>query len=46
MRWVGQHRWPLVLGVSICLPLGSYFLFDKWFLIPMPKGLWGEHLGL
>src|SRR4029450_499926 len=46
MRWVGQHRWPLVLAVSICLPLGSYFLFDKWFLIPMPKGLWGEHLGL
>ena len=26
MRWVGQHRWPLVLAVSICLPLGSYFL--------------------
>ena len=46
MRWVGQHRWTLVLAVSICLPLGSYFLFDKWFLIPMPKGLWGEHLGL
>ena len=42
MRWVGQHRWPLVLAVSICLPLGSYFLFDKWFLIPMPKGLWGS----
>ena len=32
----------LVLAVSICLPLGSYFLFDKWFLIPMPKGLWGS----
>jgi len=46
MRWVGRHRWPLVLAVSIGLPLGSYFLFDKWFLIPMPKGLWGEHLGL
>jgi putative tricarboxylic transport membrane protein len=46
MRWVGRHRWPLVLAVSICLPLGSYFLFDKWFMIPMPKGLWGEHLGL
>jgi len=46
MRWVGRHRWPLVLVVSIGLPLGSYFLFDKWFLIPMPKGLWGEHLGL
>ena len=46
MRWVGQHRWPLVLAVSLGLPLGSYFLFDKWFLLPMPKGLWGEHLGL
>jgi len=46
MRWVGQHRWPLVLVVSLGVPLGSYFLFDKWFLIPMPKGLWGEHLGL
>ena len=46
IRWVGRHPWPLVLAVSIGLPLGSYFLFDKWFMIPMPKGLWGEHLGL
>lgn len=46
MRWVGKHRWPLVLAVSLCLPLASYLLFDKWFLIPMPKGLWGEHFGL
>ena len=46
MRWVGRHRWPLILVVSLGLPLGSYFLFDKWFLIPMPKGLWGEYLGL
>ncbi len=46
MRRVGQHRWPLVLAVSLGVPLGSYFLFDKWFLIPMPKGLWGERLGL
>ena len=36
----------IALAVSIGLPLGSYFLFDKWFMIPMPKGLWGEHLGL
>jgi len=46
MRWIGKHRWPLVVALSICIPLGSYFLFDKWFLIPMPKGLRGEHLGL
>jgi hypothetical protein len=46
MRWIGRHHWLLVLAVSLCIPLGSYFLFDKWFLIPMPKGWWGEYLGL
>ena len=46
MRGIGRHHWLLVLAVSICIPLGSYFLFDKWFLIPMPKGWWGAYLGL
>jgi hypothetical protein len=46
MRWIGRHHWLLVLAVSLCIPLGSYFLFDKWFLIPMPKGWWGEYFGL
>ena len=46
MRCLGRHHWLLVLALSIGIPLGSYFLFDKWFLIPMPKGWWGEHLGL
>lgn len=45
MRWIGKHHWLLVLAVSLVVPLASYFIFDKWFLIPMPKGLWGEHLG-
>jgi hypothetical protein len=46
MRWIGKHHWLLVLMVSIGVPLCSYVIFDKWFLIPMPKGWWGEHLGL
>src|SRR5262245_53039972 len=46
MRWIGKHHWLLVLVVSLGVPLGSYLIFDKWFLIPMPKGWWGEHLGL
>jgi hypothetical protein len=44
MRWIGKHRWLLVLAVSIGVPLSSYLIFDKWFLIPMPKGWWGQHL--
>jgi len=46
MRWIGRFRWPLVLAVSIGVPLISYMVFDKWFLVPMPKGWWGGHLGL
>ncbi|HSF31878.1 MAG TPA: tripartite tricarboxylate transporter TctB family protein [Candidatus Tectomicrobia bacterium] len=46
MRWIGKHHWLLILAVSVGVPLASYVIFDKWFLIPMPKGWWGEHLSL
>jgi putative tricarboxylic transport membrane protein len=46
MRWIGKHHWLLVLAVSLGVPLASYVIFDKWFLIPMPKGWWGENFGL
>lgn len=46
MRWLGKHSWVLVIVLSLGIPLGSYFIFDKWFLIPLPKGWWGSHFGL
>jgi len=46
MRWIGRHRWITILLVSILLPVASYFIFDKWFLIPMPKGYWTVISGL
>jgi putative tricarboxylic transport membrane protein len=46
MRWIGRFHWLLVLAVSIGVPLISYMVFDKWFMVPMPRGWWGEHLGL
>jgi putative tricarboxylic transport membrane protein len=38
MRWVGRHDWPLVIALSIAIPLLTFFTFEKWFLVPMPKG--------
>jgi putative tricarboxylic transport membrane protein len=38
MRWVGRHGWSSVVALSIAVPLISFFIFDKWFLVPMPKG--------
>lgn len=46
MRWIGKHRWLTTLLVSILLPTVSYFIFDRWFLIPMPKGHWPWISGL
>ena len=38
MRWIGRKRWITVLAISILLPLSGYFIFEKWFLIPLPEG--------
>lgn len=38
MRWIGRHRWRTAVILSILIPLASYVVFDKLFLIPMPEG--------
>jgi putative tricarboxylic transport membrane protein len=38
MRWIGRHSWLAVLAVAILFPLATFFTFEKWFLVPMPKG--------
>lgn len=38
-RLVGRHSWPTVLAVSVGVPLTLFFVFERWFLMPMPKGI-------
>jgi putative tricarboxylic transport membrane protein len=38
MRWLGQYRWDLMAAVSIGVPIVFYVVFEKWFLLPLPKG--------
>ena len=38
MRWIGRHRWLTVLAVAVLFPLATFLVFEKWFLVPMPKG--------
>lgn len=45
MRWIGRHRWGTVILLSIIVPLSTYFLFDKLFLVPMPRGILGDIFG-
>jgi putative tricarboxylic transport membrane protein len=44
MRAVGKIGWVTTLLVSIIVPISLYFTFDKFFLIPLPQGLWGAIL--
>jgi hypothetical protein len=38
MRWVGRNSWSAILAVSIIVPVSIFFIFEEWFLVPMPKG--------
>ena len=38
MRWLGRYSWPLSLAVGIGFQIVVYLTFEKWFLVPLPKG--------
>ena len=38
MRWVGRHSVGAVLALSVAVPIVTFVIFEKWFLVPMPKG--------
>jgi putative tricarboxylic transport membrane protein len=46
MRWLGRYPWYLVAAVSFGTPVIFYFMFEKWFLVPLPKGPVEDLLGL
>lgn len=46
MKWIGRYPWTITAAVSIATPLAIYFLFEKWFLVPLPKGPLEDWLGL
>ena len=45
MRWVGRHGWGAVVALSIAVPVITFFIFETWFLVPMPKGPIEDWLG-
>ena len=38
MRWMGRYSWIAVVTLSVGFPLLTFLVFEKWFLVPMPKG--------
>jgi len=46
MRWLGKYPWLTVLAVAIGMPVVTYFIFERWFMVPLPKGPIEDWLGL
>ncbi|MBI3434213.1 MAG: tripartite tricarboxylate transporter TctB family protein [Proteobacteria bacterium] len=46
MRWLGRYGWALIAAVSVGVPLAFFLVFERWFLVPLPKGPIENLLGL
>jgi hypothetical protein len=46
MIWLGRYGWSLTLSVAFGVTVATYLMFEKWFLVPLPKGPIEELLGL
>jgi putative tricarboxylic transport membrane protein len=38
MRRHGKYGWALTAAVSVGVPLLAFLVFERWFLVPLPKG--------
>ena len=38
MRWIGRYGWVPVILLAVLFPVLTFVVFEKWFLVPMPKG--------
>jgi len=46
MRWLGRYGIAMCAAVSIGIVVMTYLMFEKWFLVPLPKGPIEDWLGL
>ncbi|MGY4827742.1 tripartite tricarboxylate transporter TctB family protein [Sphaerotilaceae bacterium SBD11-9] len=38
MRRYGKFGWAATVGTSVAVPLTFFLVFERWFLVPLPKG--------
>jgi putative tricarboxylic transport membrane protein len=45
MRWLGRYDWGMVGAVSLGVPVAVFLIFERWFLLALPKGPIEAYLG-
>ena len=38
MRRLGNYGWHYIAAIAVCVPLLTFVVFERWFLVPLPKG--------
>jgi putative tricarboxylic transport membrane protein len=38
MRAIGKHSWTLAIALPLAMMLLVFLVFERWFLVPLPKG--------
>jgi putative tricarboxylic transport membrane protein len=38
MVWQGKYKWWLAAIIALAICAGLFFMFEVWFLVPLPKG--------
>jgi hypothetical protein len=38
MRRLGNYGWALIAVIGLGAPLIAFLVFERWFLVPLPKG--------
>jgi putative tricarboxylic transport membrane protein len=38
MRRLGNYGWALIAVIALGVPLAVFMVFERWFLVPLPKG--------
>ena len=38
MRWLGRYGWGMIAAIAVGVPVVTFIIFEKWFLVPLPKG--------
>jgi hypothetical protein len=46
MKWLGRYGWILTLVIAVGMPAITFVVFERWFLVALPKGPLEEMLGL
>ena len=39
LRFIGKHRWPAVIAMSLLIPITGYYVFENILQIGLPRGI-------